>query len=143
MLLLEYARCSYKELFKEWCTRHEWKVKNCGFLSADGSPCEAGLEIDGCEIRISAPHCVPCGLEGESCCKVSDPCGDGLMCLEYDICGTCGGLQEPPCPSTISLICYQCDGEEIPSHLEVKVVFAIRASLHKSVIVGSKRLSST
>jgi hypothetical protein len=39
------------------------------------------------------------------------------MCLDYDICGTCGGLQEPPCPSMISLMYFQCVKEGVHFHL--------------------------
>jgi hypothetical protein len=106
--------------FQGWCAQYVRKVKAFGIRSADGAPCEAGLEVVGCGGNNShIPHCLPCGQKGESCCKVSNACEEGLMCLDYDLCGTCGGLQEPPCPSTITAIGYQCNRAEMLCNSQV------------------------
>ncbi len=78
----------------------------CGELRGrccPGGACRAGLE---CEQGT----CVPCGAEGDACCRAGDPCQGMAVCVE----GTCrapvacGGLDESCCEGDAcagSLVC--------------------------------------
>jgi hypothetical protein len=111
---------------------------------ADGQFCEAGLEVDGCEGSGYPPLCVPCGKDGEPCCKLTTPCEGDLECLDSGhvtsgLCSSCGGLREPPCPGRTLTDCF-LSGTSAPLHAEWLQMIQNNSSSKGSSLFNCKQL---